>query len=137
MKVYVREIILKTNSKYQLIDLTRDVEHIVSESNIRNGFCLVFAPHATAAIIANEHEYGLIQDVLRKVREEFPEDGKWKHNVIDDNAHAHLASAFIGADKMFPVIDGKLVRGTWQNIFLLEMDGPRSYRRIIVEVLGE
>ena len=137
MKFYVKEITLRTTSKYQLIDITSNVEDIVRESGIRNGLCLVFAPHATAAIIANEHEYGLMNDIVNKIKSDFPENGKWQHNLIDDNAHAHLASSFIGASKVFPVINGKLIRGTWQNIFLVEMDGPRSYRRILVEVLGE
>lgn len=137
MKVYVKELTLSTHRKYQLVDITYEVENTVKESGIRNGLCLVFAPHATAAIVANEHERGLMEDILRKIKEEFPENGKWQHNIIDDNAHAHLASAFIGADRVFPVINGRLVRGTWQNIFLVEMDGPRGYRRVIVEVIGE
>ncbi|MCD6113982.1 MAG: YjbQ family protein [Thermoprotei archaeon] len=137
MKVYVKELTLSTHRKYQLVDITYEVENAVKESGIRNGLCLVFAPHATAAIVANEHERGLMEDILRKIKEEFPENGKWQHNIIDDNAHAHLASAFIGADRVFPVINGRLVRGTWQNIFLVEMDGPRGYRRVIVEVIGE
>ncbi len=137
MKVYVKELTLSTHRKYQLIDITYEVENIVKESGIRNGLCLVFVPHATAAIVANEHERGLMEDILRKIKEEFPENGKWQHNIIDDNAHAHLASAFIGADRVFPVINGKLVRGTWQNIFLVEMDGPRGYRRVMIEVIGE
>ena len=137
MKVYVKELTLSTHRKYQLVDITYEVENTVKESGIRNGLCLVFAPHETAAIVANEHERGLMEDILRKIKEEFPENGKWQHNIIDDNAHAHLASAFIGADRVFPVINGRLVRGTWQNIFLVEMDGPRGYRRVIVEVIGE
>jgi len=137
MKVYAKELTLSTHRKYQLIDITYEVENVVKGSGISNGLCLIFAPHATAAIVANEHERGLMEDMLRKIKEEFPENGKWQHNIIDDNAHAHLASAFIGADRVFPVINGRLVRGTWQNIFLVEMDGPRGHRRVIVEVIGE
>ncbi len=137
MKIYFKEITLSTKKLYQLIDITYEVEKIVEESNIENGICLVFAPHATAAIIANEHESGLMNDILTKIGEEFPRNGKWLHNRIDDNAAAHLASAMIGASRIFPVRNGRLIRGTWQNIFLVEMDGPRSYRRIVVEVLGE
>ena len=137
MKVYFREITLSTQRRLQLVDITYEVEKIVKESGIKNGICLVFAPHATAAIIANEHESGLMNDILTKIEEDYPRDGKWMHNRIDDNAAAHLASAFIEAARVFPVKDGRLIRGTWQNIFLVELDGPRSYRRIVVEVLGE
>jgi len=137
LKVYFRELTFSTQRRLQLVDITSEVERAVRESGIRNGICLVFAPHATAAIIANEHESGLMQDILRKIEEDFPRDGKWLHNRIDDNAAAHLASAFIEAARVFPVKDGRLIRGTWQNIFLVELDGPRSYRRVVIEVLGE
>ncbi len=138
MKVYTREIVLSTSKKFQLIDITYEVEKIVEESGVRNGIVLVFAPHATAAIIANEHESGLIEDIITKIKElTEPGSSKWKHNLIDDNAHAHIGSALIGADKVFPIINGRLVRGTWQNIFLVEMDGPRARRHVLVTVLGE
>jgi len=137
MKVHVETITLSTSSRFELIDITRKVEQIVEKSGVRNGICLVFAPHATAAIVANEHEAGLVQDILDAIKEHFPPTKPWRHNVIDDNAHAHVASALIGADRVFPVVNGRLVRGTWQNIFLVEMDGPRSIRRVVVVVMGE
>ncbi len=138
MRVYTREIVLSTSKKFQLIDITYEVEKIVEESGVRNGIVLVFAPHATAAIIANEHESGLIEDIITKIKElTEPGSSKWKHNLIDDNAHAHIGSALIGADRVFPIINGRLVRGTWQNIFLVEMDGPRARRHVLVTVLGE
>ncbi len=136
--VYTREIVLSTSKQFELIDITYQVEKIVEESGVKNGIVLVFAPHATAAIIANEHESGLISDIIEEIKElTKPGSSKWKHNIIDDNAHAHIGSALIGADRVFPVINGRLVRGTWQNIFLVEMDGPRSRRHVIVTVIGE
>ena len=136
MKVHFKEIVLGTSEKLQLIDITREVERAVEESGISDGICVVHAPHATAAIVVNENERGLVSDILAKVREEFPQDGRWRHNLIDDNAAAHLASAFLSSTRVFPVRGGRLVRGTWQNVFLLEADGPRPVRRVVVEVLG-
>ena len=136
-RVYVETIRISTSKRFELIDITHRVEDIVRKSGIKNGMCLVFAPHATAAIVANEHEMGLLQDILEALREHFPPEKSWKHNMIDDNAHAHIASAFIGTDRVFPVLNGELVRGTWQNIFLVEMDGPRSIRQVMVMVIGE
>ena len=136
MKIYFEDIIFSTSKRVELVDITDRVEEIVRKSGVKNGICLVFAPHATAAIIANEHERGLMEDIITKFKEEFPSDGKWKHNLIDNNASAHLGSAMVGADRVFPIKDGELIRGTWQNIFLVELDGPRSYRRVVVEVLG-
>jgi len=136
MQVYFDEILLSTHERFELVDITDKVESIVAKSGIRNGLCLVYAPHATAAIIANENEHGLINDILDYIRENFPPEKPWRHNMIDDNAHAHIASAMIGSSRIFPVRDGRLVRGTWQNIFFVELDGPRRSRRILVEVIG-
>jgi secondary thiamine-phosphate synthase enzyme len=137
MKNFAKTITLSTSEKYQLVDLTETVEEIVSESQVAKGLCLVHASHATAAIICNEHESGLIHDILKKVKEIFPPNAGYMHDRIDDNASGHIASALIGASRTFPIEDGRLVRGTWQNIFLLELDGPRSRRTVNVHIIGE
>lgn len=137
MKVYFKELTLSTKKQYELIDITYEVEKAVQDSGISNGLCIIHAPHATAAIIANENEVGLVHDIIRSIKELYPRNAGWKHDIIDDNAAAHLGSAMIGSTRIFPVKNGKLVRGTWQNIFLVEMDGPRHYRRVVIEVIGE
>ena len=137
MKNFSRVLTLSTSEKYQLIDLTESIEEIVSESKVEKGLCLVHASHATAAIICNEHESGLVHDILRKVKELFPPSAGYLHDRIDDNASSHVASALIGASRTFPIDRGRLVRGTWQNIFLLELDGPRARRTVNVHIIGE
>jgi len=137
VRVFFKEIVFSTSSRFEIVDLTSQVERVVRESGVRNGVCVVHAPHATAAIVLNEHETGLLHDIIRFIKELFRPGGDWRHNIIDDNAHAHLASAVIGSTRIIPVRDGELVRGTWQNVLFIEMDGPRSYRRVVVEVMGE
>jgi len=138
LRILTRELKISTSSRFQLVDITESVEGVVKESGVRNGLVLIFTPHATASIVLNEHEIGLMEDMIQKLIE-FTEPGssKWRHNAIDDNAHAHLGSAFFGQERVLPVVDGRVVRGTWQNIFLVEMDGPRRGRSIIVTVIGE
>ncbi|MEM3531074.1 MAG: secondary thiamine-phosphate synthase enzyme YjbQ [Nitrososphaerales archaeon] len=136
MKVFFDEIEITTKSRTELIDISSYVEDHIRKSKIKNGFCLIYALHSTVAIIINEHEAGLMQDIINKVEKDFPKGAGWLHDRIDDNADAHLASAFIGPSRVFPVKDGRLIRGTWQNVFLLELDGPRK-RKIILETLGE
>jgi secondary thiamine-phosphate synthase enzyme len=109
----------------------------VENSGVRNGVCIISVPHATAAIIANEHESGLMHDILGKIDDLFPISQSYRHNAIDDNADAHLAAAFLGHSRMFPIVDGRVVRGTWQNIFMVELDGPRSRREVWLQVIGE
>jgi secondary thiamine-phosphate synthase enzyme len=137
MKALFREVEISTDVRQQLVDVTEHVERIVRDSGIENGIFLIHSLHSTTGIIINEHESGLVDDILRKITTDYPRGAGWRHDRIDDNADAHLASVFTGSSKTLPVRMGKLVRGTWQNIFLLELDGPRTGRRIVIEVLGE
>jgi len=136
LKVFFKEINITSKYRTELIDISNYVEDYVYKSNINNGFCLVYTIHSTVAIIVNEYESGLMQDIITKVNEDFPKDARWLHNRVDNNADSHLASTFMGPSKVFPVKDGALVTGIWQNIFLLELDGPRK-RKVVVEVMGE
>ena len=136
MKVFFQDRDISTKNRTELIDITDMVEETVRKSGITSGICIVHSVHSTTAIIVNEHEAGLINDIIKKIQHDFPKGASWLHDRVDDNADAHLASSYIGPTRIFPVRYGRLVRGTWQNIFLLELDGPRT-RSIIIEVMGE
>jgi len=136
MQIYFKEFVYSTNEHLELVDITEQVTTFVRECNIESGISLVNSPHSTTAIIVNEHESGLMKDILHKVQEEFPKGISWLHDKVDDNTDAHLASSFLGHSKTFPIKNGRLYRGTWQNIFLLELDGPRT-RHITCQVMGE
>jgi secondary thiamine-phosphate synthase enzyme len=128
---------IKSNARRQFIDITPQVVEAVHRSGVDEGICVVSVPHATAAILVNENEHGLIEDMLAKIEALFPASAKSLHNAIDDNADAHLAAVFIGHSKTFSVSKNMLVRGTWQNIFLVELDGPRQRREVHIQILGE
>ncbi len=136
MKIFLEEFTVETRSRIEVIDITDYVERLVAKSGIVNGIAVIHLPHATAALVLNEAEPGLMEDIVDLVKEVFKPDADWRHNRIDTNAHAHLASAFIGSTRVIPVKDSRLLRGTWQNILLLELDGPRR-RRVVVQVMGE
>jgi secondary thiamine-phosphate synthase enzyme len=87
-------------------------------------------------VIVNEHEAGLVKDIVKKVQQDFPRGAGWLHDRVDNNADAHLASSYIGPTRIFPVREGRLTRGPWQNIFLVELDGFRT-RKVIVGIIGE
>lgn len=128
---------ITTEEKIQVVDITNKVERIVRNSAIEEGICTILLPHATAALILEENESGLKQDIKNWVKENFPLNKNYKHNRIDNNAHAHLASGFLGQSKTLPIKKGKLVRGAWQNLLLIELDGPRSRRSVIVKIIEE
>jgi secondary thiamine-phosphate synthase enzyme len=87
-------------------------------------------------LVLNESESGIRQDLLDKLDDIIPQRGGYLHDRIDDNAHAHLKSAIIGSSRALPIVDGEVIRGTWQNFLVIEEDGPRT-RRLAVFVMGE
>jgi len=137
MKVHVEEFHVSTKAREEVAVVTDKVESIVARSGVRNGIALIYIPHATAIITANENEPRLKEDILNKLRTLFPRGAGYRHDEIDDNANAHLANLFVGFHLVMPVVDGRLRRGTWQEVMLVEMDGPRSIRSVVVVVLGE
>jgi len=131
----LKEFNISTKERYQLIDITEKVEEIVQENEVKDGLVLVFVPHSTAAILLTESEEGLKEDwldFLKKLVSGF----NFQHNRIDDNADSHILSGLVGQERILPVKDGQIIRGTWQQIFLLELDGPRN-RKIIVKIIED
>jgi len=133
--IYSKELRFSTKGEIDLVDITAEVERVVEESGIQNGHVLVFVPGATGAIVTIEHEPGLLEDFKRTLRELIPKGAGYLHDRIDDNAHSHLRATLLG--ECFPVINGRLVRGTWQQIFFVELDVRPRHRRVIVQVVGE
>ncbi|TDA32454.1 MAG: YjbQ family protein [Hadesarchaea archaeon] len=136
MKVWYSEITFSTRRKSEVVDLTDQILQEVRKSGIKNGLLVVNLPHATASLTLNEGESGLKHDLLKKLDELIPPVGNYEHDRIDDNAHAHLKSALLGTCRVLPVVEGRVVRGTWQNFLVIEEDGPRT-RRLSVFLMGE
>jgi secondary thiamine-phosphate synthase enzyme len=137
LRVNFKEILISTGKRKELREITAEAAKAVSESPVSNGICVIYSTHTTSAIVVNENEGGLTQDILKKVVEDYPSGRGWQHDRIDDNADAHLGGTFIGPSVTIPIRDGALVLGTWQSIFFLELDGPRQSRKVIIEIMGE
>jgi len=131
----IKEIEIQTDKRYQLIDITSQVEEIVEASRIKEGMIFIFLPHSTAGIILTENESGLKSDWL-KLFEKLTSGIDFQHNLIDNNADSHLLSGLVGQGKFLPIKNGRVIRGTWQQIFLVEFDGPRK-RKIVVKILRD
>lgn len=131
------EFSISTNSHQELIDITHTVEQIVHNSKITEGLCIVYVPHATAGIILNESaDPNIKTDFLNAINKAIPEHANYLHDRIDMNASAHIKSAIVGSDVTIPIRNGRLQLGTWQAIMFCEFDGPRSRRRIIVQIIS-
>ena len=117
--------------------LTEKVRSIVRDSEVKDGICLVYTPHATAGIIINENwDPNIGDDFLKMINKLVPE-GIWQHDRVDNNGAAHIKSALVGPSEMIPIENNELYLGQWQNIMILEFDGPRNQRKIIVKNLDE
>ena len=129
----IKEIAFSTSKKHEVIDITDKVKEVVASSEIKEGLCNIYVPHATAAITVNENaDPNVALDLIAAMDKLVPE-GKWKHDAIDNNGAAHIRSSIIGPSETIPVIKGGLALGTWQNVFLCDFDGPRK-RTIYVKV---
>jgi len=134
LKIYTETFTFKTRGPIDIIDITDNVQRIVTKSQIKNGIAHIFAPHATGIIILTENEPNLLNDIRNILEKLIPEKGDYGH---PSNAHAHLRSVFLPPDKTVPIIDGKLALGTWQSIAFVETDIYPRTRTIIVTIMGE
>ena len=127
-----------TRSAQQCVDITDRVREIVARSGVVRGLCHVMVLHATAAIAVNENDDPNIGvDLLRALDGAIPEHDGWLHDRIDNNAHAHIKAAIIGPSETIPIEEGELQLGRGQGLMLIELDGPRSQRRVSVRILRD
>ncbi|MCU7864135.1 MAG: secondary thiamine-phosphate synthase enzyme YjbQ [Candidatus Thiodiazotropha sp. (ex Lucinoma annulata)] len=130
-------IMLKTDSRETLVDMTDQVEQVVVQSGIKNGLVNVYAQGATAAIMIQENWDQSVQtDVVNLLRTMIPQ-GVWLHDAQDGNGDSHLKAGLVGPSESIPLIDGRLGLSRWQNIFFCEFDGPRPDRSIICTVISD
>ncbi|MBN4049029.1 YjbQ family protein [archaeon AH-315-M20] len=134
----MQEIITISSSKKQeMIDITGQVKAIVKKSKIKEGICNVYALHATAAIVINENaDPNICLDTIDALNK-LVEEGIWRHDRIDNNAASHIKATMLGPSETIPIKDGELQLGTWQAPMLVELDGPRANRKVVVTVLGD
>ena len=136
----------ETTAAPEFIDITEDVRGVVEAAGVYTGQVTVFSQHTTAAIKINENEPLLLRDLARLLRQVAPPNAYYEHNdfsvrtvnMNEDecaNGHAHCQHLFLSASETIPVIDGRMALGTWQRVFLIELDHPRM-RRVLVSVAG-
>ncbi len=128
-----RELSIRTQRQYEVVDLTAEVARVVTEAGLAEGLCSVYVPHATAAVVINENDDpNLCDDLLDALARLVPE-GQWRHDRIDGNGAAHIKAALLGPGETIPVRAGRLQLGRWQAVMLVELDGPRQ-RGVLVTV---
>lgn len=123
---------VKTSAHSQAKNITSRVQQVVSSSGVSQGWCEVFVPHTTAAVAVNEAaDPAVMSDMLTALDKLIPWRAGYEH--AEGNSAAHVKSVLTGPSVRLPVSGGRLSLGTWQGIFFMEYDGPRS-RRVLVDV---
>ncbi len=136
MTIFQQQFSVSTKSRCQMIDITSQVQSIVTESGIVEGDAVVFCPHTTAGVTINENaDRSVPHDILLALEKIVPEHlPGFQH--IEGNSDAHVKSSIIGCTVQVLVSDGSLHLGTWQGIFFCEFDGPRN-RKVYIQVRGQ
>jgi secondary thiamine-phosphate synthase enzyme len=137
---------VQTTRAPQFIDITKVVVDMLAASGLASGIAVVASQHTTASIKLNENEPELLKDMEAFLCGIAPSDRYYRHNdfsvrtvnIEEDecpNAHSHCQHLLLNASESIPVLDGKLMLGRWQRLFLVELDRPRP-RNIVASFIG-
>ncbi len=145
-RVVYETIDYDTAHALQFIDITADVRRFVTAAEIVDGQVAVVSLHTTAAVVVNEHEPLLLNDMARVLRRLAPADDYYEHNDFSirtvnmtaderENGHAHCQHLFLGTSETIPIRAGELTLGLWQSVFLVELDHARR-RTVQLHAMG-
>jgi secondary thiamine-phosphate synthase enzyme len=127
------ELRVDTAMQVQLLDITPDVQKIITSSGVKEGLALLFVPHTTAAVTINENaDPDVTIDMVNGLNSLVPMQNHYRH--LEGNSAAHIKSSLIGTSEQVIIRNGKPLLGTWQGIYFCEFDGPRS-RKLHIKLI--
>ena len=126
-------------SPKSFLDITKNVQALVSESGLNNGVCSLFIKHTSASLVIQEnYDPSVRQDFETIFSKLVPEDFPYVHNMEGkDDMPAHIRSALTSTSETVPVVSGKLSLGTWQGIYIWEHRDQRHIRKVTISLIGE
>jgi secondary thiamine-phosphate synthase enzyme len=137
MKIFQKELKVKTSGPNDFIDITEKIEKIVEESKIKNGVVFLNSLHNTACLIIQENDRTIFEDMKKMFEKFLPLNEKYFHDYEGSiNATAHLKTNLLSQSLSIPLKNNKLVLGTWQRIIFVEFFEERE-RSIFVTIIGE
>ena len=129
----MKQFTVRTNSRFEIKDITDQVKSLLREGSIKNGICYVFIPHTTAAVTINENaDPDVPRDIIMELDKIIPLHDNYRH--MEGNSAAHIKASMFGSSEMVIIENGDLVLGTWQSLFFCEFDGPRT-RKVFVKLV--
>jgi secondary thiamine-phosphate synthase enzyme len=139
MPVRTGNIAIKTRGNTDILDITRELEHLVAESGLRSGTLTVFCPSSTSGVTTVEYEPGAVSDLKGMFEELVPSNREYAHNATwgDGNGHSHLRATLLGASLTIPFLERSLTLGTWQQVIYIDFDIRPRQRELVVQMIGE
>ena len=145
--VTMRRLACATTEPIQFVDITDDVAAAVKSTGVHDGIVTIVSRHTTMAVRIQEDEPLLLEDLLGFLKRLAPSNVHYQHNdfrirthhMHDDespNGHSHCLQFLLGTSETVPIMDGELLLGQWQRIFLVELDGPRAKREVLIQTVG-
>lgn len=127
---------VSSRSQTDAIDITAQVQQLVTEAGVGDGLCTVYVTHTTAGIFINENaDPDVLHDMLSTLDRLVPWERNYRH--AEGNAAAHIKASLIGTSQSIPVRGDRLELGRWQGIFFADFDGPRRRHVIVTVVTNE
>ena len=137
MQVFAETLQFQTEGEIDIVDLTHELDKLVSKSGIKEGILSANVIGSTGALTAIEFESGVLDDFRKILEKLVPKGAGYKHDRIDSNAHSHLRASLLGPSLSLAINNGRLQLGTWQQPVFVCLDvHPRS-RRIAITIIGE
>ncbi len=139
MAVFSETLELSTRAEGQSVDITERVAEAIRRSGLKAGIACVFSPSSTSAVVANESDAGVDEDLAAVLERVVPRRGTYRHEERwhDGNGHSHVRASLLGQSFTFPFAGGKPRLGTWQQIWFLELDNKPRRREVVVQLVGE
>jgi secondary thiamine-phosphate synthase enzyme len=141
LTVHGETIIISTDQRIELVDLTKQVMELVRKFNIREGLVSLWSMHTTCTLFINEFQTALLTDIKKFLEHMVARDGEYMHNDPNHsdcdrmNADSHLRAMLLGHSLTLQISGGEVVLGQWQRILMAELDGPRA-RSLRIQVFG-
>jgi secondary thiamine-phosphate synthase enzyme len=136
MIAHTEYLTIRTPSRYEIRDITGEVERVRSAAGLVDGFVLVSTMHITSSIFVNDHESGLWSDIMTWLEKLAPSGLDYRHHDTgEDNADAHLKRMLLGHQVLVPVTNSALDLGPWERVHYGEFDGMRN-KRILLKAFG-
>lgn len=139
MSVKLGRVALETEGFCDIRDITGQVQRIVDEAGVRQGIVCVANPGSTGGLTTIEFEPGAVADLKAALERIAPQRAVYQHDRAwqDGNGFAHLRSALVGTSRSFPVVDGGILLGTWQQLVFIDFDNRPRHRTLTVVVFGD